>query len=62
VRSVGEPRPDGTREVSTVDGGQGTGTDARWQTRILSADGRTLSLDGVPARLLGVVRATADAG
>ena len=73
VRSVGEPRADGTREVVTVDGGQGAavqlpgadaaanaalsrGASARWQARVLSADGRTLSLGGVPARLLGVVR------
>jgi hypothetical protein len=58
VRAVGEAEQDGTREVCTVDGGQGTGADARWQSRILSADGTTLSLDGVPARLLGWVRAT----
>lgn len=32
------------------------GASARWQVRVLSADGRTLSLGGVPARLLGVAR------
>ena len=37
------------------------GASARWQARVLSADGRTLSLGGVPARILGVVRATPEA-
>ena len=74
VRSVGDPRADGTRVAETIDGGQAAavnvpgasaeanaalsrGASARWQSRTLSADGRTLSLGGVPARILGVVRA-----
>ena len=57
VREVRDPGPDGTREIGTIDGGQGSGADARWQTRILSADGKTIALDGIAARLLGVVRA-----
>lgn len=78
VKGVGDPRTDGTREVVTIDGGQGAavqlpgadaaanaalsrGASARWQTRTLSADGRTLTLGSAPARVLGVIRATPEA-
>jgi hypothetical protein len=62
VLEVGDPQPDGTRRVVTLDGGQGQpGYHVQWQTRILSADGSTLTLQGVPARVLGLIRADAPA-
>lgn len=57
ILSVSDPRADGTRQVITFDGGAGTGADAQLHTRTLSADGQSLSLDGVPARVLGWIRA-----
>jgi hypothetical protein len=59
VESVSPARADGTRTVTTIDGGQGTGADVQRQTRTLSADGRALTLNGVPARVLGWIRASA---
>ena len=46
--------------VETADGGQGRGADVHRNIRVLTSDGgnRTLTLNGVPARLLGVIRAT----
>jgi hypothetical protein len=59
ILEVGDALPDGTRRVVTADGGQGhPGYEVHWNTRILSADGSTLTLNGVPARLLGAIRAT----
>jgi hypothetical protein len=57
VKYVGAPLPNGTRAVVTIDGGQETGATVREEERVLSADGRTLTLGGVPARVLGWIRA-----
>ncbi len=62
IVSVSAPRADGTREVVTVDGGQPPGWYAHRNTRILSADGRTLTLSGVPARVVGYIRADSSTG
>ncbi len=57
VVGVGEKRADGTRLIETADGGQGhPGYYIHRNTRTLSADGKTLTLNGVPARVLGVIR------
>ena len=61
VVSVSAPRADGTRIIETGDGGQGDGADVKRNLRTLSADGSTLTLDGVPARVLGTLRATPQA-
>lgn len=66
VVRVGDRAADGTREIVTIDGGAGSGADVQRQTRVLSADGRTLTLilpNGVrvPARMLGVIRAKEEA-
>lgn len=52
------PLPGGTYSVSTIDGGQGPGDYVSRQTRILSADGKTITLNGVQARVLGIIRAS----
>jgi hypothetical protein len=58
ILEVGDALPDGTRRIVTADGGQGhPGYEVHWNARILSADGSTLTLNGVPARLLGAIRA-----
>ena len=61
VETVSDPAADGTRQIGTIDGGQGTGADIQRNTRTLSADGKTLTLNSVPARVLGVIRADAPA-
>ena len=61
VESVSAPRADGTRAVTTIDGGQGTGADVKRNERVLSADGRTLTLGMTPARVRGWIRASAPA-
>lgn len=43
--------------VGTLDGGQGSGATIKRNVRQLSPDGRTIALDGLPAHLLGVIRA-----
>jgi len=57
VASVSDPAADGTRQVETIDGGQGAGADIKRNVRTLSADGKTLALGGDVARVLGVIRA-----
>ena len=49
---------DGTFTIETGDGGQEGGASIKRNLRTLSADGKTLTLDGVPARVLGVIRAS----
>jgi hypothetical protein len=48
----------GGARVTTIDGGQERGAVIARRVRVLSADGRTLTLDSVPARVLGVIRAS----
>jgi len=48
-------------QIETADGGQETGATVKRNVRTLSADGKTLTLDGRSARVLGVIRATPEA-
>jgi len=52
------PNADGTVAIETGDGGQGTGADIKRNLRVLSADGKTITLNGVAARVLGIIRAS----
>ena len=58
VLERGPLRADGTREITTGDGGQtcASGQCAKIATRILAADGSTLTRDGIAARVLGAIR------